>query len=182
MSLAEQYEVLNATPDNIDIDIKTLVRSDSYLTFLVDELKPYIDKTYSVLTDKDNTFVAGSSMGGLISLYAMSEYPDVFGGAACISTHWPGSAKAEWTPITDQFMRYVEQSVPKPGTHRIYFDYGDQTLDAVYPPMQQKVDSIMRAKGYDSSNWLTVYAKGADHTETSWQARLDQPLIFLLGK
>ena len=114
-------------------------------------------------------------------MYAIGEYPDVFGGAACISTHWPGSNKPEWTAITDEFMSYLRDTVPAPGEHKIYFDYGDQTLDAVYPPMQEAADEIMREKGYDASNWLTIYDKGAAHDETSWQARLDKPLLFLLG-
>jgi enterochelin esterase-like enzyme len=57
------------------------VRSDRYLRFLVEELKPYIDENFAVLTDRDNTFVMGSSMGGLISIYALARYPDTFGGA-----------------------------------------------------------------------------------------------------
>jgi len=157
------------------------IRSDSYLKFLVEELKPYIDKTYSVQTDRDYTFVAGSSMGGLISLYALGEYPDVFGGAACLSTHWPGSSRPEWTAITDQFLIYLRDIVPVPGKHKLYFDYGNQTLDAVYPPMQKAADGIMQEKGYDQTNWLTVFDDGAAHTEDAWRARLDQPLLFLLG-
>ena len=52
------------------------------------ELKPYIDANYK--TDRGKlTFLAGASMGGLISAYAISEYPNIFGGAACLSTHWP---------------------------------------------------------------------------------------------
>jgi predicted alpha/beta superfamily hydrolase len=56
--------------------------SDAYLRFLVTELKPFIDSTYATKPDRENTFIMGSSMGGLISLYAVSEYPEVFGGAA----------------------------------------------------------------------------------------------------
>ena len=65
--------------------------SDNYLKFIIKELKPYIDRHYSTLKDPQNTFIAGSSMGGLISMYAICEYPKVFGGAACMSTHWPGT-------------------------------------------------------------------------------------------
>ena len=54
--------------------------SDAYLKFLVEELKPFIDSKYRTLPDRQNTFVMGSSMGGLVSLYAISEYPQVFGG------------------------------------------------------------------------------------------------------
>jgi enterochelin esterase-like enzyme len=62
--------------------------SDNYLKFIVEELKPYIDKTFSTFTDPSNTIIIGSEMGGLISVYAFCKYPEVFGGAACMSTHW----------------------------------------------------------------------------------------------
>ena len=77
--------------------------SDKYLKFLVEELKPFIDSTFSTLKDSKNTFIAGSSMGGLISMYAICEYPNVFGGAACLSTHWPGTFKVEGNPIPAAF-------------------------------------------------------------------------------
>lgn len=66
------------------------VQSDAYLRFLVTELKPFIDISYATKKDRENSFIAGSSMGGLISMYALCEYPEVFGGAACLSAHWPG--------------------------------------------------------------------------------------------
>lgn len=62
--------------------------ADNYLKFITTELKPYIDSHYPTQTEKENTVIMGSSMGGLISIYAISEYPDVFGGAACMSTAW----------------------------------------------------------------------------------------------
>ena len=63
-----------------------VISSDNYLKFLVDELKPFIDKTYPSLTGRADTFIMGSSMGGLISVYAVAEYPEVYGGAACLSS------------------------------------------------------------------------------------------------
>ena len=63
--------------------------SDDYLRFIVEEMKPYVDAHYRTLPNQQNTFIMGSSMGGLISLYAMCEYPQVFGGAGCVSTHFP---------------------------------------------------------------------------------------------
>src|SRR5690606_16150436 len=71
------------------------VSSDNYLKFIVSELKPFIDKSFSVETDNLNTFIGGSSMGGLISMYAVCEYPEIFGGAMCMSTHWPGLMDTE---------------------------------------------------------------------------------------
>ena len=58
---------------------------NNYLKFLVEELKPFIDATYSTRKDRNHTFHMGSSMGGLISAYAVAKYPDVFGGAGCLS-------------------------------------------------------------------------------------------------
>jgi enterochelin esterase-like enzyme len=154
--------------------------SDNYLKFLVTELKPFIDKTFSTKKDQQNTFVAGSSMGGLISMYAICEYPKVFGGAACLSTHWPGIFKVEGNPIPEAFANYLKKNLPNPKNHKIYFDYGDQTLDALYPALQQKVDVIMKSKGFDDRNWMTKFYPGDDHSEKAWSKRLNVPLEFLL--
>jgi len=156
--------------------------SDLYLKFLVTELKPFIDKNFSTLKDKDNTFIAGSSMGGLISMYAICEYPNVFGAAACLSTHWPGAFASENNPIPEAFYNYLRTHLPNPKTNRIYFDYGDQTLDAMYPPLQKKVDLIMTEKGFTRANWITQFFPGENHSEEAWQKRLPIPLDFLLQK
>ena len=154
--------------------------SDNYLKFLVTELKPFIDKTFSTAKDQQNTFVLGSSMGGLISMYAICEYPKVFGGAACLSTHWTGIYQLDDNPIPDVLLSYLKKHLPDPKSHKIYFDYGDQTLDTLYPALQQKVDVIMKSKGFDDSNWITKFYPGDDHSEKSWSKRLNVPLVFLL--
>jgi enterochelin esterase-like enzyme len=156
--------------------------SDLYLSFLVKELKPYIDSHFATKRDRKHTFIAGSSMGGLISMYAICEYPKVFGGAICMSTHWPGTIQKEHNPVPDAFLNYMNVHLPKAKTHKIYFDYGDQDLDAMYPPLQKKVDELMIQKGFTTKNWKTVYAKGESHSEKSWHKRLDIPLVFLLGE
>lgn len=156
--------------------------SDKYLKFLVTELKPFIDKKYSVYKDKNHTFVAGSSMGGLISMYAICEYPEVFGGAACLSTHWPGTFSVENNPVPAAFVSYLKSNLPNPKTHRLYFDYGDQTLDAMYPPLQKAADSAIKNRGYTNKNWETKFYPGDDHSEKSWNRRLHFPLEFLLKK
>jgi enterochelin esterase-like enzyme len=119
-------------------------------------------------------------MGGLISIYAICEYPNVFGGAACISTHWPGIFTSDNNPFPAAFTNYLQKHLPKPNTHKLYFDYGDQTLDAMYPPLQKNVDEVLKAKGFSAKNWITKYFPGADHSEKSWNKRLDIPLVFLL--
>jgi len=151
--------------------------SDEYLEFLVKELKPFIDKTYNVSTKAEDTFIMGSSMGGLISLYAISKYPEVFGAAGCVSTHWPVPM------IGDAYISTLPSTLPDPKTHKIYFDYGTETLDAQYEPFQMKVDQIMKDKGYvENDNWVTKKFEGADHTEKSWNARVHIPILFMLAK
>lgn len=156
--------------------------SDNYLQFLVTELKPMIDRKYAVRKGRKNTFIAGSSMGGLISMYALCEYPDVFGGMACISTHWIGSFTPVGNPVPTAFVRYFNEHLPSPKTHKIYFDTGDQGLDAYYPAVQEQIDNVLKTKGYTDKNWKTQYFKGKDHSEKAWNERLDIPLSFLLGK
>lgn len=158
------------------------VQSDKYLKFLVKELKPYIDRHYAVYTDAAHTFIAGSSMGGLISMYALCEYPKVFGGAACLSTHWPGVFSMENNPIPAQFIAYLQKHLPKANSRKIYFDFGTATLDALYEPVQRQVDAVMRAKGWNESHWITRKFEGEDHSELAWQKRLAIPVQFLLGR
>ncbi|HEY0865441.1 MAG TPA: alpha-amylase family glycosyl hydrolase [Lacunisphaera sp.] len=150
-------------------------RGDDYLKYLVTELKPFIDRTYRTRPEREHTSTMGSSMGGLISAYAICEYPEVFGGAGCVSIHWPLGDGV----IIDWFARHL----PRPGVHRIYFDFGTETLDAAYEPYQRRVDDIMRAAGYrEGRDWLTGKFHGALHSERSWRERVDIPLSFLLAR
>jgi enterochelin esterase-like enzyme len=143
---------------------------------------PFIEKNYAVRKGPEHTFIAGSSMGGLISLYAICEYPRVFGGAACLSTHWPGIFTMENNPVPDALLDYLRSYLPAPGKHKLYFDHGTTTLDTLYPPLQKKADEVLKNKGFTSSNWVTMEFPGEDHSETAWGKRLSLPLIFLLGR
>jgi predicted alpha/beta superfamily hydrolase len=149
--------------------------SDAYLRFVVDEVKPFVDRTYRTVPGRESTLVLGSSMGGLISLYALCEYPEVFSGAGCVSTHWPiaNGAVVAWLP----------GALPPPGRHRIYFDYGTETLDVLYEPYQRQVDQVMVAAGYEMGrDWVTRKFEGEEHSEQSWRERVHIPLGFLLGE
>lgn len=180
LSKQQQDSIYKAVRGTNNAVFAAIINSDGYLKFLVRELKPFIDSAYSTLTDKQNTFIAGSSMGGLISMYAICEYPDVFGRAACLSTHWPGIFTVENNPIPGKFMQYLKKNLPDPSNHTIYFDYGSATLDALYKPFQLQADMIMKVMGYTSKNWVTREFPGEDHSERAWNKRLHIPLIFLL--
>jgi hypothetical protein len=101
--------------------------------------------------------------------------------AACLSTHWPGIAEDN-DVIPEAFQRYLDKHLPDPKDHRLYFDYGSVMLDGWYKAHQQKVDGIMKAKGYDSKNWMTKEFVGEDHSENTWSKRLHIPLAFMLAK
>ena len=155
--------------------------ADRYLRFLVRELKPAIDARFQTLPDRDNTFIMGSSMGGIVSLYAISEYPDVFGGAACLSTHWIGTFQVNAAMPLAEFS-YFQSHLPDPATHRLYMDRGTHDLDANYADAQPLADDLVRDRGYSDTNFSSRVFEGAGHTEKDWSARLDVPLLFLLGK
>jgi predicted alpha/beta superfamily hydrolase len=147
--------------------------SGLYLKFITEELKPFVDAKYRTLPDQPNTFIMGSSMGGLISLYALIEYPDIFSGAGCLSTHWPMGQNI--------MVDYLGAALPKAGKHLLYFDYGTRTLDTDYEPYQQRMDGLLQAAGYTNDrDWLTLKFEGAEHSERAWRARALIPLRFLL--
>ena len=176
-----QDSLYNSKRPNGEMVFSEKINSDNYLKFIVEELKPIIDNKYSVYKDKKHTFIAGSSMGGLISIYAICEYPKVFGGAACLSIHWPGVFSISNNPVPNTFYNYLKNKLPNFKNHKIYFDYGTETLDAYYEPFQLKVDEIMKNKGFKTSNWLTKKFIGDDHSEKSWSKRLHYPIEFLLS-
>lgn len=151
------------------------LRSDEYLRLLVEELKPFIDAQYRTRPGRDDTAVMGSSMGGLISLYAAAQYPEVFGGVGAVSTHWPACDGC----AVDWFGAHL----PDPRTHRLYFDHGTAGIDALYPPHQTRMDAALRAGGYsEGKNAMTRRFEGADHNEAAWRARVEIPLRFLLSR
>jgi len=147
--------------------------SDAYLKFIVTELKPFIDANYRTLPTMQHTFSLGSSMGALISLYALVEYPQVFGGAGCLSIPWPIGEN----DLVDFFC----ESLPRPGLHKYYFDYGTLTSDGPIEPFQMRMDAWLEKSGYRNGvEWMSQRFVGAEHTESAWRERLHIPLRFFL--
>jgi predicted alpha/beta superfamily hydrolase len=160
--------------------------ADNYVKFIVTELKPFIDKNYPTKPEAENTFMIGSSMGGLISIYGLCEYPNTFGGVACLSIHSPLASfelidENTDNEVSSKFRDYLERNLPEANTKKIYFDYGNLTGDSFYKPYQSKIDKIMVSKGYSSTLWQTLFFEGESHTEISWAKRLSIPVLFLLN-
>jgi pimeloyl-ACP methyl ester carboxylesterase len=165
---------------------KGKAQGDAYLTFLAGTVKPAIDKAYRTRTGPRFTAVAGSSMGGLISLYALSERPDVFGKAAAVSIHWilvdPPTAGGMKPMILADWKRYTDTRLGKPNGRKLWMDHGTKTLDASYRPYSEPVEGYLagagwaRGKDYESK----VY-EGAEHEENAWAARLPEIFGWLLS-
>ena len=134
-----------------------------YLEFLVKTLKPFIDKKYRTLRDKKNTFTAGSSMGGLISMYAVIKYPKVFGGAGVFSP-------AFWTApkIFDEI-----KAKGKKVNAKIYFYAGDDEGETMVPMTLRAFNEMHRVS---RSKMCEVIRAGGKHNEPRW--RIEFPLFY----
>lgn len=161
--------------------------ANNYLKFLVEEVKPFIDANYSTRKRGKHSFHIGSSMGGLISSYAVAKYPEVFGGAACLSTHSVLHIanfleEFEYMDVMNQaYVDYLRENI-KANSCKIYMDRGDQTLDALYPFYQDRLDRMFKDAGWDDEHYMSKVFPGQAHEENAWASRLDIPLCFLLGK
>ena len=170
----------NNINNQLKYQTKPNIYSDTFLMFFVNELIPFIQNKYRTLFGPNNTFVGGSSMGALISMYALCEYPEVFGGAICMSTHWPVSLDNTTIEVSDELLAYFSKHIPSGKLW--YFDHGTLGLDKDYEPYQLKADEILNTNGYTrGKNWITRKFKDHDHNEEAWSSRLEIPLQFIFG-
>src|SRR6185312_2876908 len=129
---------------------------DKYVAFLVKDLKPFIDKHYHTLKNKQNTFIAGSSMGGLISLYAVLKYPQVFGGAGIFSPAFWTASGIDSTVIANS----------KKVNSRLFFYAGGKEGDSMVPDMKRIEKEI---KERSSSPIEEKIDEDAKHNEAAWR-------------
>lgn len=153
---------------------------DAYLAFVVETVKPYIDRTYRTQPGRQSTAIAGSSLGGLISLDAAWKYPRVFGQAGVISP-------ALWWADRHAIAMAKKTPTPRP---RLWIDMGtaegsDQGRLARFATGVDDCRALvanLRAAGYSSDADLRfeVISNG-QHNERDWAARFDRVLIFLFA-
>jgi enterochelin esterase-like enzyme len=155
----------------------TTIYSDRYLHFITSEIIPYVRKNY-VETTVENTWIGGASMGGLISWYALNEYPEIFGKALCFSTHWPGIWPQD-DPYLKVFRSFEDYQMSRSisSTSSYYFDHGDLTLDQYYAPYQNRIDSLLKLKGVLHHS---LFYPQTDHSERSWSAHFSHAVELLL--
>lgn len=150
-------------------------KGDAYADFLVETLKPWVDRTFRTQPEAAHTTLAGSSLGGLISLHAVLRHPGVFGKAACFSSSfWVGGRR---------MLKEVAAAKPDP-TLRLYLDIGDREAGAPADSRQavqdtQDVAAALRGLGLGSGRLRVVVAPGARHTESAWAARFPAALQWL---
>ncbi len=143
-------------------------RGDAYANFVINNVRPYVDTTYRTLNDPKNTVIAGSSLGGLISLYFAREFP-VFGRAGVFSSAW-------W--IAPNYVAQVNAGSKKP--LRVYLDFGTAEPASDWNNALAMFDTHL-GQGYAANGEVTfVGGCGQAHNEAAWAARLPQALRFLL--
>ena len=173
-------------PLKAQIEASGPLTGDAYLRFLTDELKPLIDRDYRTRRDPGHTAIVGSSMGGLISCYALMRAPQVFGRAGCISTHVPLGDPEKMAPyhaeIEAIWQATIAGDLGSPRGRRLWMDHGTETLDAYYAPYQTVIDAALVKAGWrDGADFASRVYPGAAHEENAWAARLDDIFGWLLA-
>jgi len=149
-----------------------------YGKFIVDTLKPMIDSNYRTLADRENTGVAGSSMGGFISLYLGAEYPEVFGKIGAFST-------AAW--FADESLAKHLQKINSEVQTRWYLDIGtEETSNAnvkdfnkLYIEGTLAIEKQLLSLGVPESDVKVVIEEGATHFELAWARRFPEAFVWL---
>ena len=141
-----------------------------YMAFVVDVLKPWVDEHYRTRPDRPHTAIMGSSMGGLISSYAISRYPDVFGGAGIFSP-------AYW--LAPQVFAATEAH-PPPATARLYFYAGGSESETMLPDMKRMV-AILRRAGLPSRHLEVEINPVGRHDEAAWRAQFPRAIEWLFS-
>ncbi|MGN6619276.1 MAG: alpha/beta hydrolase, partial [Ilyomonas sp.] len=127
-----------------------------FTDFLANTLKPFVDKQYRTLKDVKHTYIAGSSMGGLISLYAVMEYPQTFGAVGVFSP-------AFW--IAPQMFTDMHQKTWTTFP-RFYFYAGGKETETMVSDMKKMYNIIAQKHNYDMQE--VVYSLG-QHNESYWR-------------
>lgn len=182
ISLGMMREAIVVAVDNTDSRLREYIPpgdnagfgsgfADQYVNFLVHNVRPYVDTHYRTLQDRNNTGVAGSSLGGLASMYA-GLATNVFGPLGCFSSSfWAGPN------FVQQYLRDGH-----PAGVRIYLDCGtEESHDSLWRPMWEVCNDLLM-DGYAVNDDLCVRAGiGHSHNEAAWAARAPEAFAWLLS-
>ena len=150
---------------------------DRYPNFLTQEVMPYVHQTYRAAKGSENSFLGGSSLGGLIALYTILNKPGVFGGALLESVSlWV--ANRQVLKDSRAFRGWPQKIFLAVGTQEAgRDDKNRQTLENV-----RELERILRRSGLDDRRLRVEIAEGATHSEGAWAARFPGAVQFLLGQ
>jgi len=149
-------------------------KGTEYMKFVVNQVKPLIDKTYRTKTDREHTFVGGSSAGGIISFMMGWEYPQVFSKAICMSPAFK---------IEDiDYVKTVNSgSGPKKDLF-FYIDNGGVGLENLLQPGVDDMMNALKLKGYQQGkDFIWVKDSTADHNERSWAKRFPNAIQIIMN-
>lgn len=149
----------------------TTGEGDRYVEFLAKTLKPFIDKTYRTERQSSKTIILGSSMGGLISLYASAKYPHIFGKAGIFSP-------AFWFVSKDLKM-YLNVNKNNLKNSKFYFVAG-KNEDETMAPEIENVENLLVKKSVLQKNIVVKIDEDGTHSESYWKRELKASLIWLL--
>ncbi|MBO6200874.1 MAG: alpha/beta hydrolase [Chryseobacterium sp.] len=150
---------------------KTTGEGDLYVEFLAKTLKPYIDKTYRTEKQASKNVIMGSSMGGLISLYASAKYPTVFGKAGIFSP-------AFWF-VSEDLKKYLNVNRNNLKNSKFYFVAG-KNEDETMAPEIENVNDLLLKKSVPAKNIIVKIDEDGTHSESYWKRELKASLIWLL--
>ncbi|PIF59945.1 alpha/beta hydrolase [Flavobacterium sp. 2] len=143
-------------------------KADDYLDFIVKTLKPYIDTHYRTKTKAKNTAIMGSSLGGLVSYYAILKYLEVFGKAGIFSPSF-------W--FSNDIYALTEQA-PKNKT-KIYFLCGDKESDDMVKDLNKMERLLEKNRCYCLHLTKTRIVKGGEHNEKLWRDSFVKAVLWL---
>ncbi len=144
-------------------------RADDYSKFLLEELKPVIDKAYRTLPDGANTGIGGSSLGGLLSMHLALKCPETLSRVAVMSP-------SVWWD--DKVILKEVDEFQGPNRPRIWLDIGGREGDEALTGARALRDRL-RAKGWNDDTLYYHEDRRADHSERAWAARASKVLEFL---
>jgi predicted alpha/beta superfamily hydrolase len=141
-----------------------------YVDFIVNVVKPLIDKQYRSKPDRANTAIMGSSMGGLISHYAINQYPQIFSKAGIYSpSYWIANASIDFIA-----------SKPAAKDARLYLATGEKEGGEQVPDVQRAYTAILKA-GHPGSNVSLKIVAGAEHNEKFWSSDFENAVLWLFA-
>lgn len=145
--------------------------ADEYLSFIVHEVKPYIDSHYRTQPDSGSTGIMGSSMGGLISHYAAFKYPEVFSKIGIFSpSYWYSEKVYEFSDISK-----LNEA------HRLFFMTGAKEGVSVVPDFNKMVEHL-RSQGIKHESYYSKIVKEGEHNEALWKAEFAEAVNWMYAK